>query len=153
MIKRSVFKALLAALLASLCSAQPLLIDSATRSGELSLSGTFTNGVCIIESAADVSGPWQPVKNLFTTSALAQTSITPTATTSFYRALARDLAGGRPGFTNLTLAYGKLTTIAGAGGIQDFNNWRPEFEGALATEVLLSGPHISMADHAGEIYI
>ena len=153
MIERAAFKAFLGTLLTSLCSAQPLMIDSATRSGELSLSGAFTNGICTIESAATISGPWQAVKNLFTTSALAETSITPTGTTSFYRALARDLGGGRAGFTNLTLAYGKLTTIAGAGGIQDFNNWRPEFEGALATEVLLSGPHISMADRTGELYI
>jgi uncharacterized delta-60 repeat protein len=139
--------------LARLTSDPPLAISHATRSGDLSLTDTYTNGVCTIERADALTGPWRATKNLFTTSALAQTSLTITGTTSFYRALARDLAGGRAGFTNLTLAYGKLTTIAGAGGRQNFNNWQPEFEGALATEVFLSGPHIAMADRAGEIYI
>src|SRR5687767_11917960 len=88
-------------------SDEPLVINSATRSGAFSFTGTFTNGVCTILRADRLTGPWRATKNLFTTSAVAQTSITPTGPTSFYRALARDLAAGRPGFTNLTLAYGK----------------------------------------------
>lgn len=120
---------------------------------ELRLSGAFSNGVCTIERADSLAVPWRAVKNVFSTSGLVQTSLAITGATSFYRAYARNLDGGRPGFTNLTLAYGVLTTIAGAGGIQDFNNWRPEFEGAPATQVLLSGPHMSMADRSGEIYI
>lgn len=134
----------------SLQAAQ-LGISSFSRSGALGMSNTFPNGVCTLEHAPDASGPWFPVKNLFTTSAVSQTSLG--APGGFYRALARDLSSGRPGFTNLTLAYGVLTTIAGAGGLQDFNNWRPEFEGAPATQVLLSGPHIAQADRAGFIYI
>jgi sugar lactone lactonase YvrE len=147
------FAAVCLASLGSAAAADNLTITDATRSGDFSLAGTFTNGVCTIERSDALAGPWQPVKNIFTTSVLAQTSLTITGATSFYRALARDLSDGRPGFTNLTLAYGKLTTIAGAGGLQNFNNWRPEFEGAPATEVFLSGPHIAMADRAGEIYI
>jgi hypothetical protein len=134
----------------SLQAAQ-LGISSFSRSGALGMSNTFPNGVCTLEHAPDATGPWLPVKNLFTTSAVSQTSLS--APGGFYRALARDLSGGRPGFTNLTLAYGVLTTIAGAGGVQEANNWRPEFEGAPATQVLLSGPHIAMADRAGFIYI
>lgn len=121
--------------------------------GELAVTNTFTNGVCTVEHAEEVTGLWRPAKNVFTTSATAQVSLVATGASGFYRALARDLAGGRPGFTNLTLAYGVLTTIAGAGGIQDVNNWRPEFEGAPAANVFLSGPHIAMADRAGCIYI
>jgi hypothetical protein len=102
-----------------------------------------------VERAEAVSGPWQPVKNMFTTSVVAGASLVVTGANGFYRARAWDLDGGRAGFTNLTLTYGVLNTIAGAGGIQDFNNWLPEFEGAPATNVLLSGPHIAMADRAG----
>ena len=128
-------------------------LDSATRSGDLAVSGLFTNGVCTIERASAVTGPWRAANNLFTTSSQTKASLTITGATSFYRTLARDLGSGRAGFTNLTLAYGVLTTIAGAGGLQDVNNWRPEFEGAPATQVLLSGPHIAQADRAGFIYI
>lgn len=129
--------------------AQPT-ISSFSPAGALALSNTFTNGVCTLERAEAVMGPWLPARNVFSTSAVTSASVIPSG---FYRALARDLSGGRAGFTNLTRAYGVLTTIAGAGGIQDFNNWRPEFEGAPATNVLLSGPHIAMADRAGGIYI
>jgi sugar lactone lactonase YvrE len=70
-----------------------------------------------------------------------------------FRAEALDLPPTRPGFTNFTRAYGVLTTIAGAGGPQDVNNWRAEYEGGPATSAVLSGPHIAMADRAGDIYI
>jgi hypothetical protein len=144
-------------LLLILCScfvaqaASPFGISSFSRAGTLKVTNTFPNGICTIERSDDAAGPWRAVKNLFTTSPFAETSLA--APNGLYRALARDLAGGRPGFTNLTLAYGVLTTVAGAGGPQDINNWRPEFEGAPATQVLLSGPHIAMADRAGFIYI
>jgi sugar lactone lactonase YvrE len=46
-----------------------------------------------------------------------------------------------------------LATIAGVGGPQDVNNWRPEFEGGPATSAVLSGPHMTMADRAGNYYI
>jgi hypothetical protein len=84
---------------------------------------------------------------------VATASVAVSNATTFYRAQALDLAGGRAGFTNLTKAYGLLTTIAGAGGPQDVNNWRPEFEGGPATSAVLSGPHITMADAAGNYYI
>jgi DNA-binding beta-propeller fold protein YncE len=126
---------------------------SASPSGAVMLGGTFTNGVCILERAEEATGPWLPEKNVFTTSAVARADVHVAGARSFHRALARDLGGGRAGFTNLTLAYGALTTIAGAGGIQDVNNWRPEFEGEPATTALLSGPHMAMADAAGQIFI
>ena len=128
-----------------------LRIASLSTSGELSISNAFTNGVCTVERRDELGGSWRPAKNVFTTSALAQASISVTGASGFYRAAASDLSGGRTGFTNLTHAYGLLSTIAGAGGIQDFNNWRPEFEGAPATSVLLSGPHNAIADRAGNI--
>jgi len=50
---------------------------------------------------------------------------------------------------------GVLRTLAGRGfaGDKGVNGWRPEFEGALATEVELSRPHTAMADAAGNVYI
>jgi len=117
------------------------------------LSGAFANGVAVLERANALETQWQPVKNVFTTSSSAQVSLVVTGATEFYRAQALNLAGGRLGFTNLTRAYGLLTTIAGAGGPQDVNNWRPEFEGGPATNAVLSGPHMTMADRAGNYFI
>lgn len=53
------------------------------------------------------------------------------------------------------LGFGLLTTIAGKGEIaaDGVNDWQGEFEGRPATAVELSGPHIALADDAGNIYI
>jgi hypothetical protein len=134
------------------CAAQ-LEITSYSRSGAFAVSNVFTNGVTIMEKAEAVDGPWLAAQNAFTTVIVAQLSLSVTGATSFYRAQALDLSGGRSGFTNLTRAYGRLTTIAGAGGPQDANNWRPEFEGGPAVNAVLSGPHISIGDRWGQIYI
>ena len=134
-------------------SAGELRFGGATPAGELTITNSYTNGVCTLFGANEITGPWQVVKNSFTTNTQTVLTVTPSGSNSFYRALARDLSGGRDGFTNLTLSYGILSTIAGAGGPQDINNWRPEYEGAPATSVALSGPHIAMADRAGNIYI
>ena len=119
----------------------------------LSATNVFTNGVWSVRVADDVVGPWLPIQNVFTTSTVSQVSISTTGAAGFFHAEALDLSPGRAGFTNLTRAYGLLSTIAGAGGPQDVNNWRAEFEGASATAAVLSGPHMSMADRAGFIYI
>ena len=51
-------------------------------------------------------------------------------------------------------SYGKLGTIAGKGEFdKGSNRWLPAFEGAKATEVELSNPHITMQDDAGNYYI
>jgi sugar lactone lactonase YvrE len=125
-----------------------------TRYGALAFGGTFSNGVCTVETAEEVTGPWRPEINLFTTSAVAQASLVRTGSTTFYRALAVDLSNGRAGFTNLVQSYGLLTTIAGAGGTDAaINKWLPEFEGGPATSALLSRPHIAMADASGNVFI
>jgi hypothetical protein len=138
---------------ASCALAAQLQISSFNRAGDFTLSNAFTNGVCVLRRADAVEGPWRAVSNLFTFTTVTQASVNPTGAASFYFAEALDLSMGRAGFTNLTRAYGVLTTIAGAGGVEDINNWRPEFEGAPATEVLLSAPHITVADRAGCLYI
>ncbi len=141
-----------------LCSLLPAAaaephISSFQRTGYLTITNVFASGACTIEHAVTLSSPWLPAKNVFTTSSVAQVAMVLDGDSGFYRAAAREFSPDRTGFTNLIQAYGKLTTIAGAGGIQDFNNWRPEFEGAPATNVLLSGPHITVANPAGEMFI
>lgn len=128
-------------------------IASCDRAGGLTVANAFTNGVCTIERAVAVTGPWSPCMNVYTTNRDASLNVARSDAADYFRALAVDLSNGRAGFTNLTESYATLSTVAGAGGAQDMNNWRPEFEGAPATNVVLSGPHIAMADRAGNIYI
>lgn len=122
--------------------------------GSLTFGNGFTNGVVIVEQAATVSGPWAPVKNSYTTDPVARLQLPHPGGTTFFRAQALDLTGPA-GFTNLTYAYGELTTVAGAGGstYSPNNKWQPSYEGGLAVEAQLSRPHIAMADRAGNIYI
>jgi hypothetical protein len=139
---------------ATLAVAGDLHITSCSRTGDLVVAETFTNGVCTLRQADRLEGPWRAVRNVFTTSNEARLSLAPTGAASFFWPWAADLSDGRTGFTNLTRAYGLLTTIAGNGtGMQEVNNWKPEYEGGPATNAALSGPHISMADRAGFIYI
>jgi hypothetical protein len=130
-----------------------LTISTVARSGAFTFSNTFTNGICTLRRAASLVGPYLPVQNLFTTSTVALATSPMIGAASFYRAQTWDLSGGRAGFANLTQAYGLLTTIAGAGGPPNTNNWQAEFEGAPATNAILSGPHIAIADRWGQIYI
>lgn len=52
-------------------------------------------------------------------------------------------------------SWGTIETIAGVGdeGDKGENNWRARDEGAQATRVDLSRPHIAMADLTGNVYI
>ena len=152
MLNVPVFRLAVFSLLALNSSAAELRIGSPTLSGQLSVSNTFTNGVLTLRHATVVDGPWPAIQNIFTTSTVSQLTIA-TNPGGFLRAEALDLSPIRPGFTNFTRAYGVLTTIAGLGGPQDVNNWRPEYEGGPATAAVLSGPHMAMADRAGFIYI
>lgn len=137
----------------TLRAADALEMLALSRDGTCAVTNAFTNGVCTLRRAESVGGLWRAVVNVFTTSNVARASLEMTGAMGFYRAEALDLSGGRAGFTNLTRAYGLLSTIAGAGGPKDANNWRSEFEGGPATSAVLSGPHIAIADRAGQIYI
>ncbi|MBN2508173.1 MAG: hypothetical protein JXQ71_15925 [Verrucomicrobia bacterium] len=128
-------------------------IGSWSATGLMAVTHAFTNGVVGIDWANDPAGPWVPARNVFSTAAVAQAGVALPNTTAFYRAWASDLSGGRTGFTNLTCAYGLLSALAGAGAPQEQINWRPEFEGAPATNVLLSSPHITLGDRAGNYFI
>lgn len=147
-------KLCLAGVLALVASA-PAQLSVATYSpqGVLEAAGAYANGVLTLRRAESVTGRWTAVSSRFTTSAVARTEAPLLGGAGFYRLEARDLSPGRAGFTNLTRAYGELRTVAGAGGPKDVNNWRPEYEGGLAVNAVLSGPHISQANAAGEIFI
>ncbi|MCB1097448.1 MAG: hypothetical protein KDN22_17885 [Verrucomicrobiae bacterium] len=68
--------------------------------------------------------------------------------------IAIPLAIARSEFEQFVDNYGSLKTIAGTGqGDKGTNWWKPEFEGAPATQVELSNPHITMADEDGNYYI
>lgn len=129
-------------------------IDSYDPAGVFKISGAFTNGVSTLEEAAEVTGPWRPARNIYTTGAVTQFSLVATSPVAFFRAVAADLSNGREGFTNLVQSYNLLTTVAGAGGTTaDVNKWQGTFEAGPATNVLLSRPHIAMGDAAGNIFI
>jgi len=120
----------------------------------LAVTNVFSNGVCTVEQAAAVDGPWLVATNVFTTNTFAQIPLASSGPAAFFRALAVDLSRGREGFTNLVHSYNLLTTIAGAGGSTAAENkWVPGFEGGPATNALLSRPHIAMADRAGNIFV
>ncbi len=56
-------------------------------------------------------------------------------------------------FERVLASYGNLETIAGTGEDEDGNFWSADYEGAKATSVELSNPHMTMADAAGNYYI
>jgi len=58
-------------------------------------------------------------------------------------------------FNSLIKSYDLLSTIAGKGANVDGdeNLWLEEFEGGKATDAILSGPHIAVADSMGNVYI
>jgi hypothetical protein len=134
--------------------ADSLGISTFSADGTLNVTNAFTNGVVTIERASAVEGPWLAEKNAFSSAPQVQLQLAVSNNATFFRALAVDLSGPG-GFTNLFQSYGLLTTIAGSGNIDctSCNNWWSGYEGGLATEAVLSSPHIAMADRAGNLYI
>ena len=61
-------------------------------------------------------------------------------------------------FQGVVYSYGNLETVAGIGVREEDEDggldlWNPTFEGAQATTIELSNPHMTMADRAGNLYI
>ncbi|MEK7675612.1 MAG: hypothetical protein AAB676_07250, partial [Verrucomicrobiota bacterium] len=125
------------------------------RGGNLSWSNAFSNGVCTVETADTLAGPWNPVQNVFTSNSVATVQIGLSNRSGFYRLAAADISGTPEGFNNLAASWSTLTTIAGKGEVRrdGLNNWQPQFEGGLAIEAELSRPHFAMSDAAGNVYI
>jgi sugar lactone lactonase YvrE len=134
-------------------------IQSFNSDGQISWLNAFTNGVCTVEFASQLTGQitWTPQQNFFTTNANGSGLFSPLASNSFFRLRAVDLSTNTPfAFTNLVQSYGILHTIAGSGadpGTDNINYWQPSFEGGFATNAALSRPHFAMADDAGNVYI
>lgn len=131
-------------------------ITSAARDGELTWTNAFTGGICTVEAAATLPGPWKPQQNVFTTGSVGQVRATLSGSHPFYRLLSVDISTNSSlAFSNLTVSYGLIHTIAGKGQFSaDVSNfWQASFEGGFATNANLSRPHFAMADRAGNIFI
>lgn len=134
-------------------------ISTWNRTGALTWTNAFSNGVCTVESAAIIgtsAGPWQVQQIFFTTNTTGQASLVLSPSNTFVRLLAVDVSTNTPqGYTNLLQSYGLLETVAGKGigGIDGTNYWRASYEGGYATNAALSRPHFAMADDVGNIFI
>jgi len=130
-------------------------LESAGSGGAVTWSGAFTAGVCNVQTAPTPFGPWMPRKNLFTSNELGGASIPLSPSNTFCRLLSVDISTNTPRhYTNLLESYGILETVAGNGASNsDVSQWQPSFEGAWATNVSLSRPHIAFGDAAGNVLI
>ncbi len=146
---------LAAVLLPTMLHAANFSISSFDRSGRIAWTNTFTNGVCAVEAAKGVAGPWTGRQNFYTTSVVTQTRLTLPPSNQFFRLRAVDISATAQGFTNLVESYGVLETIAGNGfgGTDGMNYWRAAYEGGFATNAALSRPHFAMTDAVGNVFI
>jgi hypothetical protein len=161
-VKSPVIRLVAATLLATiaLCSAPAfsaeLRLAPDSPLGVLTWSGSFTAGVCTVETSLSPAGPWSPHRNVFTSNMVGTIPYQSASTNSFVRLLSVDISTNSPRhYTNLLQSYGRLETVAGRG---EFNGdhvsyWKPSDEGGRATNANLSRPHISFGDAAGNVYI
>jgi hypothetical protein len=131
-------------------------ISTATHDGRLAWTNAFPAGVVTVETSGVVTGAWVPKQNFFTSNSTGGVALSLASSNDlFVKLLAVDISTNTPRhFTNLTESYGILETVAGVGtNSGDFSQWRPYFEGAWATNVQLSRPHISFGDPFGNVLI
>lgn len=133
----------------------PVGISSVDRGGTIGWSNASPAGVMSVLTATNILGPWVPRENYFTTNPLGQANLSSDSETLFYRLLAVDLSTNTPRhYTNLLESYGVLETVAGLGQANnDSSMWLPSYEGAWATNVQLSRPHISFGDSRSNVLI
>lgn len=132
-----------------------LRVTSYGREGRLVWTNAPVPGICTVEAASAVQGPWTSLQNVFSTNAGGSAAATSAESTRFYRVRAVPVPATLQGFTNLVRAYGLLETVAGigAGQTDGVSYWQPWYEGGSAAWAALSRPHVAMADRAGNIYI
>jgi hypothetical protein len=142
-------------LLAGPTLAADFRVTTLDRDGTLTWSNAFLAGVITIESNSNVTNAWQVGQNYFTSNSVGGARVALTSSNTFVRLLAVDISTNTPRhYTNLLESYGILETVAGRGGSStDVSHWSPSFEGALATNVDLSRPHISFGDPWGNVLI
>ena len=139
--------------------AADLRIQRAEPGGRLTWTNAFPAGVVTMETSPALTGittgAWTIGRSYFTTNSTG-TAIVPTgASHTFVRLVAVDISTNAPlHYTNLLNSYGVLETVAGSGASQtDVSHWSPAFEGAWATNVSLSRPHIAFGDALGNVLI
>jgi hypothetical protein len=138
-------------------TAQPasLRIESAATNGQITWSGAYTAGVCTVQTAAKPEGPWAFYTNQFTSNTFGSARISLSPSNTFCKLASVDISTNSPlHYTNLLQSYGGLETIAGRGRTNiDSSQWSNSFEGAWATNVDLSRPHIAFGDPWGNVLI
>lgn len=129
-------------------------IDSIDRAGKVTWGNAFTAGVVNVQTRVNTE-PWKPGQNYYTSNLTGTASVSLTGTQGFARLLAVDISTNTPNhYTNLLHSYGILETVAGNGTNNgDVSLWQPSFEGAFATNVQLSRPHIAFGDPHGNVLI
>lgn len=132
-------------------------IESLDRNGKMNWGNAFTAGVVNVQTRASLNtnAPWISRSNYFTTNVVGSAPVPLTSTQGFVRLLSVDISTNTPNhYTNLLQSYGILETVAGRGSTStDVSHWQPSFEGAFATNVDLSRPHISFGDPHGNVLI
>ncbi len=133
----------------------PFAIRSADLDGTVTWSNASPMGVVSVLTATDVTGPWQPNENYFTTNPVGRARINRVSDPTFCKLLATDISTNTPfHYTNLLQSYGLLETVAGRGLSNiDASQWQPSYEGEWATNVCLSRPHIAFGDSRGNVLI
>ncbi|HEY3854456.1 MAG TPA: hypothetical protein VGO67_08700 [Verrucomicrobiae bacterium] len=125
--------------------------------GQITWTNAFTRGVCTVETSSVLGAAWTPRQNFFTTNSFGIGTFAPLPTNAFLRVRAVQISTNTPqAFTNLIQSYGLLHTIAGSGadaGNDNVSYWQPYFEGAFATNVALSRPHMALGDTESNVFI
>jgi hypothetical protein len=127
--------------------------------GQLTWSNAFPAGVVTIETTPVLTGiatgQWSIGRSYYTSNSTGTVSVPLSSSNTFVRLLAVDISTNAPRhYTNLLESYGILETVAGSGASDtDTTHWSPTFEGAWATNVSLSRPHISFGDPWGNVLI
>jgi hypothetical protein len=136
-------------------SAADFQITSFGTDGSLTWSNAFAAGVCSIQTKSTVDGSWLVGSNYFTSNSVGTVSVPVSSSNTFVRVAAVDIStNSTRQYTNLLESYGILETVAGRGNTStDVSHWTPSFEGAWATNVDLSRPHVSFGDPWGNVLI
>jgi hypothetical protein len=148
----------LLALLPAVVAAE-IRIQRATSGGELTWTNAFPAGVVTIETSPALTGIatgyWAIGRSYFTSNSVGNANVPLSTSNTFVRLVSVDISTNTPlHFTNLLNSYGILETVAGSGAsMTDVSHWSPTFEGAWATNVSLSRPHISFGDPWGNVLI
>jgi hypothetical protein len=151
---RGVLYCLLISLPSVSFSAAPKITRFGTN-GTLFWTNALVPGVCTVEKADVLDGPWLPERNAFATNSAGSLTLSRPGPAGFFRLKSVDVPATPEGFLNLVYSYGLLETVGGTGvGQTDgVSYWQPWYEGGPGASAALSRPHFAQADRAGNIYI